>query len=159
MPVLRELDDAVCELIFDKIRPTFSQVVRYQSLTIQLENAGRELKPCQKYVMDTMQANKLPVHIPQHLADLLNAKYGDNMPREVTRITGEAKEIILHGTVLHIKEDGACVVCLKMDPDVRMFRCGDCCSIWARYCGRKCQRKDWANHKHFCADMNLLQFD
>ena len=37
-------------------------------------------------------------------------------------------------------------------PPLRCSRCG-----WLRYCGRRCQQADWADHKHECRALRRLK--
>lgn len=42
----------------------------------------------------------------------------------------------------------ACVSCGGVGEGVRLMKCGKCQG--AQYCGKECQKRDWAGHKGFC---------
>jgi hypothetical protein len=53
----------------------------------------------------------------------------------------------------YLLDNNSCVVCLDLVE--KKYKCGCCKSNYARYCSKKCQKKDWINHKYFCNDLQI----
>ncbi|KAJ7114325.1 hypothetical protein C8R44DRAFT_227342 [Mycena epipterygia] len=46
----------------------------------------------------------------------------------------------------------SCTNCHKIDPDLKLSRCGRCKEAW--YCSKECQKKHWPKHKEFCRNVD-----
>lgn len=52
---------------------------------------------------------------------------------------------------------GSCASCERDDGEAQLDRCSAC--RMTRYCGRACQRRDWARHKVVCRMVHSVKFE
>jgi hypothetical protein len=156
-----EIDDGIREFMFNSIFPTHSQAVRYTFIISHMEEQSIPIKHCQRNVMKKLQeiAKSFKVKPTSEMWTAMYIKYQSDSLSNMQRIKDEAIELSFDATVYEITQNHNCVRCFKKVTveDHPMFRCGHCQSMWARYCGRDCQRDDWRHHKHFCKTLQTSE--
>jgi len=152
------------DIIFTQLQNDLAEHTRTFScllaIVYQLDDSNHVYTKEQKDIMNTISdeahsATKVPVCLIEKWKieepDFLRTEA--DVAKLLADTYMDVRAEVYDAFVTKVEQEKCCVKCLKTKAEQKIFKCSGCRSQWARYCGRTCQRNDWAVHKLFCNDL------